>query len=107
MLNSMTLTPHEFNTMNPGSSHIGINNSLRCSITDGMEASLLTCTDTQINVFLERIRIKEFPTAGMRCIEIGLVQAGRMRAKGAVNEEVSPGATSTESAGDINTTELS
>jgi hypothetical protein len=97
VLNSMTLAAYEIKPMIRGSARIGINNSLSRSITDGMKRSLLAGAHTEIYVLSECFTIDELPTTGVRRIEIRLAQTGSVRTQGTVDEQVSPGATSTES----------
>ena len=86
-----------------GSTRIGINNSLSRSITDRMEPGLLTGAHTEIYVLSECFTIDELPTTGVRRIEIRLAQTGSVRTQGTVDEQVSPGATSTESIRNLDT----
>jgi hypothetical protein len=78
MLNAMTLSPHEIQPMNLGGSLIGAYDSLSCGITDGVKPRLLSGANTEIYMLIKYVNINEFSTAGVRCIEIRLVQTRRM-----------------------------
>lgn len=74
----------------------GVHDRIRGSIANRMKPGLLPRKNAGLHMLDQRLRIDELPADGLGVIAVRVMQARSVRPKGAIDEEISPGATGTQ-----------